>query len=177
MATATALAPIKLTKAQKNRLKTGPIKNIQKYIDTFTTNFCRQYGISHWQEDVKSECMLKWWKATEAHPEKMESPQYAKRVIYNTAIQWEVRYRKENHMVDLDGLDLAPTEEPSSQIPDIDLSGLNDVECLILEFHYGFGRGADNCMSLTQIAHKLKRSETWVRLRHTNALNTIKATL
>lgn len=183
MATAAILAQVQLSKSQKNKLKTGPIKNIKRYIGTFTAKFCGQYGISHWQEDVASECFFKWWKATQSQniakngktiAEQMESPQYAKRVIYNAAIQWELRYRKENH---LDELNEFSTAAPPAPDFDLDLRGLNDVECLILEFHYGFGRGLDNAMSLPQIARKLKRSETWVRQRHAHALKVVEASL
>jgi DNA-directed RNA polymerase specialized sigma24 family protein len=181
MAPATAVAmaqvkPPKLNKRQKKNLRTGPIRDIENYIRTFTTKFCNQYGIPHWQEDVASECLYKWWKATESHPEKMTIPAYAKRCIYNAAIQWEKRYRKENHMDELDNLETYSTTLPDPAF-DLDLTGLNDVECLIVEFHYGFGRGAESEMSLSQIAHKLKRSETWVRSRHASALNILKGNI
>jgi hypothetical protein len=180
--------PPKLNKRQRKNLRTGPILNVEKYIRTFTTKFCTQYGIPHWQEDVASECHYKWWKATENQniakngrtiAENMQDPPYAKRVIYNAAIQWEKRYRKENHMDELDGdkhLESYATTIPDPAF-DLDLTGLNDVECLIVEFHYGFGRGADSEMSLSQIARKLKRSETWVRHRHANALTILKGNI
>lgn len=186
MAAATVMAPIKpLTKTQKKKLETGPIREIQGYINTFTTHFCRQYGFLHWQEDVASECMMKWWKATEIHPEKMESPQYAKRVIYNAAIQWEKKHRAENHHSELvnegDGQDVftSVTMTAATPVPEfsLDLGGLSDVESLILEFHYGFGRGEEGSMSLLQIARKMGRSETWVRQRHAKALKIVEASL
>jgi DNA-directed RNA polymerase specialized sigma24 family protein len=187
MATAAAVAPTKLrlTETEKEKLKTGPIEDIKKYIDVFTVHFCRQYEIEHWQEDVAAECYLWWWRATQNQKpskngltiaENMNNPQYAKRVIYARAIEWEKRYRKENHTHELDSLHEAAAKPTPLQFG-LDLSGLNDVEKLILELRYGFGRGEDGGMPITQIARELKHSKDWVYERHNKALKILKASL
>ena len=168
------------SRSQRKKLRTGPIKEIEKYIDTFTVSFCRQYEISHWQDEVAAECFAKWGLALNRHTEKMKIPAYAKRVIYNAAIQWEQRWRKENHHPQSDAC-TEPTYSfsPTSKFnfADLDLSELSDIECLILELHYGFGRGEGNEVSIVQIARRLSHSETWVRKRHTRALKVLQQTL
>jgi DNA-directed RNA polymerase specialized sigma subunit len=171
---ATAVAP-KLSDSEKAKLKTGPIRDIKKYIDVFTTKFCSQYGISHWQEDVAAECHFHWWRAQQNHAEKMTSPQYEKRVIFNAALLWEQRYRSENHSDELD----ERFTTPANELPtfNVDLSGLNDVERLILELRYGFGRAEGTEFSLPQIARQLGHSESWVYTRHDRALRILKRRL
>lgn len=182
------------SRSQRKKLRTGPIKEIEKYIDRFTTTFCTQYEISHWQDEVAAECYAKWGLATQNQnvskngktiAEQMSIPAYAKRVIYNAAIQWEQRWRKENHHSQTDGVEQVtqssgsngarhqPHHQPKFEFADLDLSQLSDIECLILELHYGFGRGEGDEVSITQIARRLSRSETWVRQRHTWALKVL----
>ena len=168
------------SRSQRKKLRTGPIKEIAKYIDTFTVKFCRQYEISHWQDEVAAECYAKWGLALNRHPERMTIPAYAKRVIYNAAIQWEQRWRKENHHCnDLQAAESLNPVSPASTFTfaDLDLSQLSDIECLILELHYGFGRGEGDEVSIVQIARRLRRSETWVRKRHTRALKVLQQIL
>jgi hypothetical protein len=184
MVATAAVAPIRLTKSDKAKLKTGPIRDVEKYIDVFTTRFCAQYGISHWQEDVAAECSFHYYRALQNQKvpkrsktgktiaQQMQIPSYAKRAIFNAALLWEQRYRDENHSDELhDRFTAPPTALPGFNI---DLSGLNDVESLILELHYGFGRGEGDEVSLPQIARQLGHSEGWVYDRHTRALRLLK---
>jgi hypothetical protein len=182
---ATATAPVKLSKSAKAKLKTGPIKDIKKYIDVFTSRFCSQYGIPHWQEDVAAECYFHWWRATQNQSvtkdsrtvaQKMrEEPQYEKRVIFNAALMWEQRYRSENHSDEID--ERTPVQANELPAFNVDLTGLNDVEKLILELRYGFGRSEGTDFSLPQIARQLGHSEGWVYDRHTRALRILKRRL
>jgi RNA polymerase sigma factor (sigma-70 family) len=172
-----------LTKADKKRLRTGPILDVQKFVNVFVTRFCGQYSLTSWLEEIETECLVKYYTALKTHPDKMEIPWYVKRVIINAALHWKDRAvnhdKKDSTCIPLEDFhhpEIMKHEEPEPFLQN--LHCLNDVERLILELRYGFGRGSEEEeLSLSEISRRIGHSETWVRDRHARALKKIEVFL
>jgi RNA polymerase sigma factor (sigma-70 family) len=172
------------------RMMATKILDLNNFIGGMVAKLIRSYEIndfllegrgSDYREDMIQTAWLAVLNARAKHPTKCNIPAYLKVVIVNALIKSEQsgRQRRMNTQNTIDE-PLPPTIIAPESFANMEAkqdverlvakASLSDSELLVIELHYGFGRGEDigEC-TIARTAQLAGRSETWVRARLTAA--------